>query len=225
MTLRTPGSTASRAEPGDAHRAGGKLATHVPLLRDRAVDDEPAGTHVVVGDHHRSQQREHEAEREVGDGVRVAPRRAEHNDAVLGRGGDVDVDGIAAAHADEPQRRSRYDLDTDVVCLDDQDLDVVEPRAQLGRRMQPHRNVAVPRVDLEIAERAQRIDSGSAERRQRQDPHRAQCNRRPSVSCRPCVCFDASSRSCSRSPSPSRAGRSIWRPARRTRKRAQAGPA
>ena len=67
-----------------------------------------------------ARQRQHEAEREIGDRIGVAPRREQHRNAQLGGALHADVDRIAAAAADEAQPAAVEHLLVHQVGLDDQ---------------------------------------------------------------------------------------------------------
>src|SRR5205807_1631965 len=124
---------------------------------------------VVVGFDDPSEQREHQTDRQLGDRVRVAARRTDHDDALLRRGRHVDVVRIAAAHAEVLQLALVEDIGRDVIGFDDQRVNAGEAFDKLLGGMQSDRHLIVPRIDLQVAERAQQVDAGTGERREGQD--------------------------------------------------------
>ena len=155
------------------------LAPLVALLRDAPVDHPAAGADVVVGFDDPSEQREHEADRQLGDGVRVPAGGADDDDTFFRRRRHVDVVGIAAAHAEILELALLEDFCGDVIGFDDQHGDALEPFDKLLGRMQLDRHMVVPRVDLQVAERAQQIDAGTSEGREREDSQHGRESIRP----------------------------------------------
>src|SRR5579862_1831941 len=94
--------------PVDLEVVAGRIEGHLARL------EQPVDRINVAGE------REHEAERQVGDRIRVAPRRKQHRDAELGRARHADVDGIAAAAPDQAQRVGVEHVLVDEVGFDDE---------------------------------------------------------------------------------------------------------
>ena len=137
------------------------------LVRDRAVAPDLALAHVHVGAHDAAVHRVQQPDGDLGDGVGVAPRRAQHRDAAGGGTGDVDVGRIAAAGADRPQRQLEH-RSLDAVALDDEQLGALGDDAlgQLLRVVEPQRSVVDPGIEDHVgAELPEPVEAGASERR------------------------------------------------------------
>src|SRR5262249_44425470 len=120
--LETPaGGAPDGTEADEAGGAPGELPGAEALVGDRPVAGDLALTDVPVGAHDAAGDGRQEADRELGDGVGVAPGRPQHGDAVSGGGFDVDVVRIAPAgpYGDE---REIQDRALDRIALDHDDI-------------------------------------------------------------------------------------------------------
>ena len=154
---------ADRAEPDDADGLAAELPRPVALVGDLPARVDLARAHVVIGGDEPAVHREHEPDRDLGDGVRVAARRAQHGDPGRGRGRDVDVVGVAATRADAQQREVE-NRTFDGIRFDDQQVRALglDARRELLAVVEAQRNLVDPRVVHDVGERLEGLHSFTA---------------------------------------------------------------
>ena len=165
------GRPPDRAETDDPGRPARQLPRPEPLVRDGAVLEHLPGPDVGVGPDHVAGHREQQRDRQFGDRVGVAPGTAEHGDAGLGGGGEIDVDRIAPGGGHEPHSRGE-DLRADEVGFDDQRISPLgpDPLGQLGGVVDPQRVGVDPRVVDDVCAGPQAVEPVAAQRSGHQHP-------------------------------------------------------